>query len=104
MENPVAISPKMKTAPLPISLFKMPPLYGSHRHGYCRPTVSLSELLAFFLTLSTVAEPLAIPENQPDKNANVSELLTELSISLTSKLIKFELEKVELEKVKPYTN
>ncbi len=83
-----------ENGPLPVCLFKRPPLYESHRHGYCRPTVSLSELLAFFLTLGTVAEPLAIPENKPDKNTHVSELLTDLSISLPSKLIKFELEKV----------
>lgn len=44
------------------------PLYEKYHHGYCQRTVSLSELLAFLCTLSTVAKLLTSPSVCLERN------------------------------------
>lgn len=58
--------------PLPTRSSKRPPLYVENRHGYCRRTVSLLELLAFLSTPSTVAKPLALPSIRLGEKHTVS--------------------------------
>lgn len=56
----------------PLRSSKRPPLYVENRHGYCRRTVSLLELLAFLSTPSTVAKPLALPSIRLGEKHTVS--------------------------------
>lgn len=67
----------MREQPPPLSpSSKRPPLYVRHRHGYCRRTVSLLELLAFLSTLSTVAKLLALPSIRLERNTSFLSLKT----------------------------